>query len=99
MKKIMFRGLILLTISLFSSVYAEAQFVVKIRPVAPVVRVKPVMPSQRHVWVNGDYVWRGGRYVYINGYWTEPPFRKHRWVGGHWKHTRRGWTWIPGHWR
>jgi len=99
MKKMMSRGGILLALSLFAGVFAEAQFVVKVRPAVPVVRVRPVLPSPRHVWVNGDYVWRGGRYIYIDGYWAEPPHRRRHWVEGHWKHTRRGWTWIPGHWK
>ena len=57
------------------STAAEAQFVVRIRPVAPVIRVRPVCPSPRHAWVNGEYVWRGDQYVYTEGYWAMPPGR------------------------
>jgi len=78
---------------------ADAQFGVKVRPAAPVIRVRPAAPSRGHVWVGGEYVWRGGQYVYTDGYWARPSFRGGRWVEGHWKDTRRGWVWVPGHWR
>jgi hypothetical protein len=77
---------------------AEAQYVVKIRPAAPVVRVRPVSPSPRHVWVGGNYNWRGGQYAYTDGYWAVPPSPGRVWVDGHWKQKRRGWIWVPGHW-
>lgn len=99
MKKYLLKIIILIAVTLSVSSAAEAQFVVKIRPGAPVIRVRPAMPSPRHVWVTGEYAWHGGQYVYTDGYWAEPPQPGHRWVEGHWKNTRRGWVWIPGHWR
>jgi hypothetical protein len=102
MKKIIIkRFLIFLTSSLihFST---QAQFVVKIRPEAPVIiRERPLAPSPRHVWIDGDYVWRDNQYVYTEGKWALPEYEGARWVPGHWKfHPRRGgWYWIPGHWR
>jgi hypothetical protein len=98
MKKIISKIIMLAILSL-SMAAAEAQFVVRVRPVAPVVRIRPACPSPRHVWVAGEYVWRGGQYVYTDGYWAEPPFPGRRWVEGHWKNTRRGWVWVPGHWK
>lgn len=80
----------------FSSV-AGAQVFVQVRPVAPVI-VRPAAPSARHIWVDGDWVWRGNGYQYVNGYWMLPPARS-GWVPGHWKQTRRGWVWKRGHWR
>jgi WXXGXW repeat (2 copies) len=81
------------------SLSAHAQFVIRVRPAAPVVRVRPIAPSPAHVWVSGDWVWRGGRYVWTDGYWAAPPRRGHYWRDGHWKNTRRGWVWVPGRWR
>ena len=80
------------------SVDSQAQFIVRVRPVAPVM-IRTIAPSPRHVWVDGDYVWREGRYDYNNGYWAEPPFPGQRWIKGHWKNKRSGWVWVPGHWR
>ena len=86
-----------ISISLCNS--ASAQIVVKIRPNATrVVTTRPVAPSPRHVWVNGDYVVRNNQYEWTEGRWVEP--RAHtRWVDGHWKRNRRGWVWVPGHWQ
>ena len=98
MKKYVSKFISILAIALTISFATEAQFVVKIRPGAPVVRVRPAIPSSGHFWVGGNYVWRGGQYVYTDGYWARPPQHSHNWVEGHWRDTRRGWTWIPGHW-
>ena len=76
---------------------ANAQIVVNIRPVAPVI-VTPVPPSPRHIWVDGEWRWQGGRYVYTNGYWVMPA-RGRAWKAGYWKRHRHGWVWKPGHWR
>lgn len=77
----------------------SAQFIVKVRPAAPVMKVRPVAPGPRHVWVSGEYVWRSGRYEYVEGYWVEPPLRRTHWVEGRWRHRRGGWVWVPGHWK
>ena len=97
MKKYLLKIIILFAIALSFNAAADAQFVVKIRPGAPVIRVRPAVPSPRHVWVAGEYVYRGGNYVYSEGYWAEPPHPGYIWVEGHWKDTRRGWKWVPGH--
>ncbi|HEY5408891.1 MAG TPA: hypothetical protein VIJ92_17505 [Ginsengibacter sp.] len=81
---------------------SQAQFVVKVRPNAPVVvRARPVAPSPRHVWIDGEWVWRGNQYVYTEGRWMLPAYRGARWIRGHWKQNPRrgGWYWVPGHWR
>ena len=71
---------------------------VKIRPTETVVVNRPPAPSPRHVWIEGDWVWRGGVYVHEPGRWVIPD-RGAVWIPGHWRSTRRGWYWIPGHWR
>ncbi len=89
--------MMLVVVLLFSSA-AQAQFVVKIRPAVPVLKVRPVCPSPGHIWVSGNYVWHRGQYVYSNGYWAAPK-PGHRWVEGYWKKHRGGWVWVPSHWR
>ncbi len=79
---------------------ASAQFVVKVRPEHRVVTaVRPNRPSPRSVWIEGEWAWRDGNYVYTDGYWAEPSLGYSAWIPGHWKRRRGGWTWIPGHWR
>jgi hypothetical protein len=98
MKNNISKFILILVASVSFSAAADAQFVVKIRPMAPVIRVRPFAPSPRHVWVAGEYAWRGGQYVYTDGYWAVPPAPGRVWIEGHWKMTRRGWVWKPGHW-
>jgi hypothetical protein len=100
-KKIIVKTFLVFIVAVFTQVSSQAQFIVKIRPSAPVVvRSRPPAPSPRHVWVDGEWVWRGNQYVYTEGRWTEPRYAGARWVPGHWKYHRRrgGWFWVPGHW-
>ena len=91
------------SLALFALVFtlsftAHAQVYVTVRPNAPVF-ARPVAPSAKHIWIDGEWVWRGGRYEYANGYWVVPSRFGAVWVPGHWKQSRRGWFWKPGHWR
>lgn len=97
MKISFLKQVLLLAVIVTLSSVASAQVFVQVRPVAPVI-IRSVAPSPRHIWVDGDWVWRGGSYQYVNGYWMLPPARS-GWVPGHWKQTRRGWVWKRGHWR
>lgn len=79
---------------------SQAQRVyVSVRPAAPVVVARPVAPSPRHVWIEGEYEWRSGAYVYRPGYWSVPPARYHEYRRGYWRHERGGYYWVPGRWR
>ncbi|MEI9958849.1 MAG: hypothetical protein WDM90_21630 [Ferruginibacter sp.] len=88
MKKIFVKMMMMFAIAISFSAVADAQFVIKVRPHAPVVHVRPAAPSPRHVWVSGDYVWRNGNYFYQEGYWAAPPRGRRVWVDGHWNHRR-----------
>jgi len=64
-------------------------------------RERPNRPSPNHVWINEEWVVRGGRYVYQPGYWAPPPPRAATWVPGRWdpSPTWRGrYVWVAGHW-
>lgn len=95
MKKLFSFCLIAFTILLFVSC---APSVVAVRP-GPVTVVRPLRPSPMHVWVSGSYVWRGGRYRYVDGYWALPRRHRQTYVEGYWKPVRRGYVWVPGYWR
>ncbi len=97
MKKIC--NVLLLTLFLATlGLISHAQFIsIKIQPFPPAYE-RPAPPSERHVWVDGDWVWSNGRYVWHAGFWTIPePY--HIWVKGYWETRNDGNTqWIPGHW-
>src|ERR1700730_13571598 len=80
------------------SLAGHAQVVIKVRPVVPGTRARPMPPSHRHILIDGEWVWGGARYVWVDGYWVEPR-PDQRWRAGHWKHKRGGWIWVPGHWQ
>ena len=95
MKRIIF----LTVIAVFVSLASQAQVVVKVRPVAPVV-VKPACPAPGHVWVSGSWKWnkKTRNYVWVDGHWVKPHRLGAGWIDGHWRTTRGGWKYIPGHW-
>jgi hypothetical protein len=51
-------------------------------------------PYRDAVWIGGHNEWRGGRWVWVGGYYAYPPHRGAQWIPGHY---RRGY-WRPGHW-
>ncbi len=73
-----------------------AEYTVSSRPARPVF-VRPASPGPGYVWMDGNWIWRGGRYEYENGRWYEP--RAEHWHNGHWRKVRGGWAWQPGRWR
>lgn len=96
MKKI-FVALFLMGCLICSSNETQAQFFLKIRPTI-VVNPRTVSPSNRHIWIQPEYVWRNGNYVLINGYWYEPRVG-YKYIPGHWmQKRRRGHYWVPGRW-
>lgn len=84
----------------FSMLKANAQYV-RTKPGVSVnisVGAPGPAPFSGAVWIGPEWVWRGGRYVQVPGYWTNPG--RHRgWAYGHWKHGRRGYRWQEGHWK
>lgn len=67
------------------------------QPAEPVYS-RPAAPYDGAVWVSGDWVWNGGRYVYRNGYYARPRSGR-AWVAGSWERSNRGYHWRRGHWR
>ena len=89
-----------LSIGIFTLTDLSAQIFVRIRPIAPVVIVKPPLPSPRHIWIDGEWRWnkKRGEYVWREGFWIEPkPGRM--WVPGFWEDGPGGSRWIAGHWK
>jgi len=82
--------------SLFLSSCA-GEYYVSDQPV-DVVYERPVAPYAGAVWIEGDWVYRGGRYVHSNGYWARPRHGR-TYVPGNWAHNNHGYAWHRGHWR
>ncbi|TSJ44612.1 hypothetical protein FO440_01325 [Mucilaginibacter corticis] len=97
LKRILFMSA---AVVLFSTVNSNAQIVVRARLYhrGPVV-VRPARPSANHVWVESEWVPRGGTYVERPGYWAVAPRPRAAWVPGHWDRRHRGYAWVPGYWR
>lgn len=62
--------------------------------------VRPVQPSNLHIWVEGDWVWSRHSHSYVRheGYW-ERPTRGRVFVPGNWQSNQRGHYWEPGRWQ
>ncbi len=95
MKKVLFVLVIVLTCGTYGS---NAQIFVNVRPVRPAAVVRVEAPSPRHVWIDEDWRWAGGRYVWAGGRWEVPPHPGWRYYPGRWDHGPRGDRWISGHW-
>ena len=98
MKRKLFKLLLLIVVLVTVSLSASAQIYVRIRPTFPIV-VRTEQPSYSHVWIEEDWEYRGGTYVYVGGHWATPPRQGYVRRSGHWKHNRRGNVWIHGSWR
>jgi len=94
---------IFVILSLFASAIVfnscgPTRYTVTEQPVAPVYE-RPVAPGVGYVWIDGDWRWRGGRYVYVNGYWARPRGGSRAWVSGTWVRSGNGYYWRHGYWR
>ena len=63
----------------------------------PPMYVRPVAPHAGYVWIDGDWYYRGGHYVYHRGYWAAPR-PSHTYISGHWERRGNGWYWQRGYW-
>lgn len=54
-------------------------------------------PYAGAVWIEGDWIYTGGRYVRSRGYWARPRAGR-SYVRGSWYHGPRGYAWRRGHW-
>jgi len=106
MKKIT-KVLVLVTVALLFSynkskaqeIYVNARLSVPAR-YEEFERHHPPRPTERHVWIAGEWVVHGGQYVYDPGHWGVPPRGYRVWVRGRWiKRTYQpGYKWLNGHW-
>lgn len=74
------------------------EIIVRTRPFLPGVLIRPICPSNRHVWVADEYVADGRGYAYRRGYWAIPPRHGAIWIAGRWESRPYGHVWISGRW-
>jgi len=62
--------------------------------------LKPPRPSERHIWVEGEWIWVNHRfYMYQVGYWALPE-ENTIFESGHWARWPNGeWYWVKGYWK
>jgi hypothetical protein len=80
---------------------AQAQVVVRIGPPPRPVETIPPPPHEHPGWAwhEGYHRWDGHAYVWVPGYYVEPPHPNAQWVRGYWAHRNGGYVWVEGHWR
>lgn len=72
---------------------SNGTIVVTQAPPAPpqdVVVTRPSRPSSDHVWIEGHWTIRNGRYEWIPGGWERPPYSGARWIAPRWERRSDG---------
>lgn len=88
--------ILIATILCLNSCSTEKHVVAE-QPVAPVY-TRPEEPGPGYIWVEGNWHWRSGKYVFENGDWVKPKQNK-TWVTGSWMKTDKGYYWQKGYWQ
>ena len=73
--------------------------VIRRRPPARRIEVRPNRPSRRRVWIAGHWTHRHGRFVWVRGRWAVPPRRAAVYVRPVWKPHAGGYILVGGVWR
>jgi len=69
-------------------------------PPCPVVVEQPwTAPSPEMIWVAPHYEWNGYRWVWLRGYYMNPPRPTCDWVPGHYENYHHAHYWVEGFWR
>lgn len=79
---------------------AWSQIQVYIGPPPPPIRyeVRPPIPGDGFVWVDGYWGAAGNHYRWVAGRWDRPPYPGAYWSHPHYDHYDRGWQMHEGHW-
>ena len=96
MKKLLIIIVLFTSIQFISNSSYAQRFYVKVRPALPLV-IRPIAPRPDHIWIEPEWIWRGGKYDYIGGYWVASRVG-YRYQSGYWRRTRRGEAWVVGGW-
>lgn len=78
---------------------APAQIYVTEPPPPPMREVMGKRPSHNHIWIEGNWHWHDGRYVWTSGHWDVRPHRHAVYVAPRWENHGHGFVLIEGRWR
>jgi hypothetical protein len=69
-------------------------------PAAPqMVYAQPARPTSDHVWVEGHWTIRDGRYAWVEARWEMPPRSDARWIAPRWERSSNGsYIFYEGYW-
>lgn len=56
-----------------------------------------IAPYNGYIWIDGYWMWNGGRYQWQRGHW-EAPRQGYRWAPHRWEREGRGWRQHGGRW-
>jgi hypothetical protein len=88
---------ILVAAIVLASVSCVAGHIVVDRP-ADAGYVRPVAPGPGYIWIDGDWVWDGGKYRWHDGHWAMGRAGRN-WHRGFWEPHGSGWRWHRGGWK
>lgn len=89
---------IIMNLTLCGQLNAKVVYVRKTPPAKKITVVKTVPPFSNAIWIEGRWVWTGGKFVWRKGYWVKNR-KNYIWVSGKWVRQSEGWVWIAGYWR
>ncbi len=75
----------------------QGEMLVESEPPPPQEEVRPAVPYEGAVWVEGYWHWNGARYLWFPGRW-ERPRAGYLWVPHHWIRAGAHWHYSPGPW-
>ncbi len=62
------------------------------------VEQRGAAPFRDAVWIDGQWDWRDGNYVWVHGHWEHARTGFHSWQAGQWTQHGHSWNWRPGKW-
>jgi hypothetical protein len=69
-----------------------------VEPPPPQQETITIAPSPQTVWVPGSWERTPDQWLWVDGKWVAPPFRRAYWTPGYWQHVGGQYQWLPGHW-
>jgi len=76
----------------------SAETVISETPPPPPQELVVASPGPGYCWIPGYWSWQG-RWIWVRGAWSIPPYPHAVYVPGRWVHRGHGYVWITGHWR
>jgi len=79
-------------------VFGQVSVIIGTPPPPIRYEVRPPMPGNGYMWVDGYWAVRGRHYVWVPGLWQRPPYAGAYWSHPHYDHYPEGWRIHEGYW-